>query len=239
MRKRQHETIRRYLTLASLNEFVNAQKAFSLALLLASLVMGCLPQSTSQAAQQSVSRKPGLRLTTRIVAHKYCSRGGMLLTLASEYTNMGDQNLILFKYALPAFQYMVSKNAEAARTKHYEQVISPTMGYGPSNIQFGNAPPPDYFVLLRPQQSYTPVNTINVLVITTDVDKEVGKDDLRPGDHVLQLNVSTWPLEDNLVAKLQNRWQQFGRLWTKPVLSVPMTFRIAGVQERSRSDCTE
>jgi hypothetical protein len=161
----------------------------------------------------------------------------MLLTLKSEYKNAGDKDLILFKYALPAFQYRVSKTVEAALAKRYEKVISPMMGSGPSSIQWANEPPADYFVILKPQQSYVPVNTIKVVLSITESDKQTSKDYLGLGEHVLQLKIATWPLEDNRAAEFRNRWQAFGNLWTDSVLSLPMTFRIDRSRERSLSDC--
>lgn len=102
-----------------------------------------------------------LKLTTSIVEQKYCSGGGMLLVLRLTYKNTGESSLIFFKYSLPALNHRVSQSIEAAAKKNYEQVISPMMGSVKSDIQFGDEPPPDYFVIIKLGEEYTPVNVIN------------------------------------------------------------------------------
>jgi len=112
------------------------------------------------------------------------------------------------------------------------------MGCGPSNVQWGDEPPTDYFVVLKPQESYLPINTIRELIPLNESNKPGSKQYLAPGEHVLQLKVTTWPIEENLAAEFRNRWQAFGSLWTDDVLSIPMTFRIHNSRDRSVSDCS-
>lgn len=160
------------------------------------------------------------------------------MTLQSEYKNTGDKDLILFKYALYPFQYRVSKTVQAALDKRYETVISPMMGSGPSHVQWRDKPPTDYFVVLKPQQSYLPVNTIKTVLVLNESDKPRSKQYLAPGEHVLQLKVATWPIEEDRAAEFRDRWQRFGSLWTDNVLSIPMTFRVDKSRERLLSDCS-
>lgn len=191
-----------------------------------------------QTVQQSAPLGPKLTLTTHVIERRYCSHGWLLFTLEPEYKNTGDKDLILFKYALAPFQYRVSKSVEKALANRYEQVISPMMGSGPSTVQWGTDPPADFFVVLKPQQSYVPVNTITVGLSLAEFDKPSDKQYLASGEHVLQLNVATWPLEDNLAAEFRNRWQALGSLWTDSLLSLPMTFRIDDSRQRLVSDCS-
>lgn len=222
----------------------HARKRNHAPILLTLAANSCYAQSASRGAVMSAPKRGGLEITSHLVDNKYCPGGTMLLTLASEYRNIGDNNLILFKYALPAFQYRVSKDSEAAKAKRYEQVISPTMGWAPSHIKFGSEPPTEWFVILKPQQSYRPINTIKVLLVTTDTDttdtdKQGVEHDLHRGEHVLQLMISTWPLDDKLGRELRTRWEAFGSLWTESLLSIPMKFRVDEPTKRAPADCNE
>ena len=205
--------------------------------LLGSSELPLFQQFAVESAEDQVSTMPELELTSRIVERKYCYGGGMLLILESKYKNVGEANLILFKYAQSPFEYRVSQSNKAARAKKYEQVISPMMGSGPSLVHFGDEPPNDYFVILGPGQSYTPVNTITVPMFIVDANRKSSRDYLAPGEHVLQLNISTWPFENLVEEELRTRWQRFGILRTKPVLSLPMVFQVERPNERSLSDC--
>ena len=199
----------------------------------------CLHLSASQDSERAASPKAKLELTYLIVESKYCFGGGMLLILQSKYKNVGEEKLIVFKYALAPFQHRVSRSLEAARVKRYEQVISPMMGSGRSLLQLGDEPPSDYFVFLEPGQTYTPVNTITIPMFITDKDEKTSKDYLGPGEHVLQLYVSMWPFDDKPDAEFGIRWQRFGTLWAKPILSLPMPFQIEPRRKRSLANCNE
>jgi hypothetical protein len=189
------------------------------------------------AADGHVPARAALELTISIVEQKYCSDGGMMLDLRLGYKNIGESSLILFKYSLPAFQHRVSRSIEAAARKDYEQVLSPMMGSVRGDIQFGNEPPAEYFVVIKPGEVYTPVNVINEPIFIRAEDGDDGEDYLRPGQHVLQVNVSTWPFHGVSGADLTTRWQRFGTLWTEPMLSLPMAFRVAKPHDRLLSNC--
>jgi hypothetical protein len=196
-----------------------------------------LQKSAGSTLARSTSPTGALEVTTSIVEAKYCSDECMLLILQPTYRNIGETNLILFKYALPPFEHRISKNKNAARVKDYEQVITPMMGSSPSLIEFGDEPPSAYFMVLKPGESYTTVNTITVPIFIADADKETGKDKLRKGEHVLELIVPTWPVDRNRVAKVQSLWQRFGSLWTDPIMSLPMVFKVESLLDRPLSDC--
>ena len=193
-------------------------------------------QSASLGALQSEA-KPDLEVTTRITEQKYCSGSSMLLSLQLEYKNIAKQKLILLKYALPPSEYRVSKNAEAASQKRYETIVTLMLSPNSGGEQFGDEPPNDYFVILDPGQSYTPIQPIRVPLSIADVDKGRSADYLSPGEHVVQLNISPWPFATNSEQELRTRWQRFGYLWTKDVLSIPMVFRVGKGHDRTLSNC--
>ena len=47
---------------------------------------------------------------------------------------------------------------------------------------------------------------------------------LAPGDHTLQLSVSTWYKSRSLAQKLRQQWQRKGLLWFDPLASTPIRF---------------
>ncbi|MGH9845584.1 MAG: hypothetical protein ACREEM_43295, partial [Blastocatellia bacterium] len=51
---------------------------------------------------------------------------------------------------------------------------------------------------------------------------------VKAGEHVLQVEIPTWPGSDDLAVRLRQRWSQSGYLWYVPVISEPMLFRISG-----------
>ncbi|HXD30125.1 MAG TPA: hypothetical protein VN643_03355 [Pyrinomonadaceae bacterium] len=179
-----------------------------------------------------------LRLTTSILEQKYCSSGGMLLVVRFSYENTGTGSLIVFKYSSAPFQYRTSRNVAASVAKDYEQVVSPMMGSSSKEINFGAEPPADYFVVLKPGESFAPVNSVVVPVFVGPGKKENSGNDLKPGHHVLQVNVSTWPFNHTSQPKeLGLRWHRFGKLFAAPILSQPMAFDVAEVRDRILVDC--
>ena len=208
-------------------------------LLLETIGFSRLPQTSGQGPNAVASQKTGLELSYSVVESKYCDGGGMLLILSPEYKNTGQSDVVIFKYALAPFEYRVSKSVAAAKAKRHEQVISPMIGSGPSRIDFGAEPSPDYFTTLKPGQSFSPVNTVTVVIFTAGANQKREKGDLGPGNHVLELKSSTWPFDGNndVKAELQVRWKRFGTLWTEPLLSLPIAFQVDRVNDRSLSNC--
>ncbi|MFL6333123.1 MAG: hypothetical protein ACJ754_07245 [Pyrinomonadaceae bacterium] len=143
-----------------------------------------------------------LELTASVKRQRYCSDGDMLLLLRLGYRNTGNADLVLFKYAITPYEYSVSRGPGDTAAKRFEQVVNPmTMSTG-GDMKLGDKPPPDYFVTLKPGETYLPdFDTILPMFLhkgdepncepTEGGDCESG---LGPGRHVLQLSVRTWPL---------------------------------------------
>lgn len=196
-------------------------------------------------ARGSVDERDALELTTSVAEQKYCTGGGMLLTLRLSYKNTGGSNLILFKYALAPYQHLISRSAEAAMAKDYEQVVNPMMGFSSGDTPLGDEPPPSYFVVLKPGEAYSPVNDITLPIFLrkgAEPDCEPGEEGdcengLQPGVHVLQVKVQTWPFRADPVAELHMRWQRFGDIWAKPLLSLSMPFQVGTAPHITLSNC--
>ncbi|HEV2705408.1 MAG TPA: hypothetical protein VGV59_05760 [Pyrinomonadaceae bacterium] len=182
--------------------------------------------------------KEGLELTTSIARQELC-QGTMGLTLRLSYKNTTDHNLILFKYNLAAYQQKVSRSVEAADAEDYEWVLYPTILSVAEPHNFGDEPPTEFFVILKPGESYTPINDVNVSFHVVQGKGEDSEDDRQAGPHVLQINVRTWLFTADPEAETRARWRPFGTLWTAPLLSKPMPFRIDEPQRPSMSDCNK
>jgi hypothetical protein len=187
----------------------------------------------------------GLELTTSIAREKYCTDGGMMLLLSLSYRNTGSSNLVLFKYAFESHEYSISLSAEDAAAKRFEQVITPMMNYGTGSLKFGDEPTPDYFIILKPGETYTPVNVIHLAMFIREKDDpdcrpvEGGdcESGLWPGHHVLQVKVDTWPDLHDPEPGLRARWKKFGEVWSAPLLSTPMSFEVAQPADRTLVNC--
>lgn len=173
-------------------------------------------------------------LTTTIVEEKYCTDGDLMLTLQFTYRNGSASKLLLLKYGVAPSNHRVSKNVTAAMAKKYEQLVSPMMGVTAKQPEFGDSPPADYFVTLEPGGSYKPENFVKELIF---INSKGTKGHLKPGKYVLQVEVSSWPFPGVSDESMRRRWQNFGELWTRPVLSQPMMFEIKPLRERSLTSC--
>jgi hypothetical protein len=208
-------------------------------------------QSGTRSAAEGVVKEPsveggGLELTTTTVEQQYCSSSAMVLTLKLSFKNASGGRLVLFKYGNAPHAYLISRSAEAAAAKEYEQVVSPMMGGGTGSIPFGDEPPPTYFVILQPEETYSPPNTIKVPVFIGDEgdagsqpDEEGGRErGLGSGQHALQIKVNTWPFHtEPPSADLRARWERFGNLWAKPLLSRAMKFQVQVPYTGPLSNC--
>lgn len=207
-------------------------------------------QSGTRSAAEGVVKEPsiagsGLELITTTVEQQYCSSSAMVLTLKLSFKNTSGGRLVLFKYGNAPHAYLISRSAAAAAAKEYEQVVSPMMGGGAGSLQFGDEPPPTYFVILQPEETYSPPNTVKVPVfIGGEGDARSQPDDegrhesgLGFGQHALQIKVNTWPFHTEPPADLRARWERFGNLWAKPLLSRPMEFQVQVPYTGPLSNC--
>jgi hypothetical protein len=55
------------------------------------------------------------------------------------------------------------------------------------------------------------------------------------GEHILQVEVPTWPESNELATKLRSLWQPSGCLWYEPLTSSPMSFTVE--KHRKVVDC--
>lgn len=192
------------------------------------------------AAEQVTSpqRKPSLQLWTSIISQKYCAGDaeldGLRMNLLLHYTNTGQRPLILYKGSNFVSRLMVSPNQEDATARRFEVNTSLTQVTDGSDVKVEASTPGALFVILAPGASYDTEESVSVFAVRDDARRIEGA--INSGEHVLQIEVPTWPASDDLAKKLRNLWQPSGCLWYEPVISAPMQFKV----ERNRSlvDCS-
>ena len=167
-----------------------------------------------------------LQLTTEITDAKFCSSDYLRLQLRLRYFNSGDQPVILYRQSNTIVTYFISKSVRDADAEKHEQKYSPMQSpVSPAEFGDGEAPDEETFVILQPSASYEVSAKADLLFIFDGKDKD--PDLLRPGRHVLQIRVQTWPTAQNVGAKLRERWRSHGYLWTQSLISRPVEFNVA------------
>lgn len=171
-----------------------------------------------------------LRLTTSLVSSQYCKEPGsdtsinLRLKLRLQYTNLGQQPLILYKYDNSISRTMVSRDPADAFNQRYLWDMSLTTVTGGKDVTIESAAPSTSFSVLAPGQFYETETETTVFVRRKINGGE--SDGLAPGQYLLQVIVSTWPESGDLAKRLSERWQANGLLWSKPLKSEPMAFKI-------------
>lgn len=165
-----------------------------------------------------------LQLTTSIGKQRYCSDTGSRFvqwTLNLTYTNAGNRSILLDKKSSWVYRSLVSRNLQAAAAKPYE--YAPVGVYDDlDKLGFRAIPEPESFVVLEPRESFSLETQCRVHVY--DGTKNT-KDDLHPGNHILQVRVSTWYYYADPKG-YRDKWIDRGYLWFENVTSEPMTFKI-------------
>lgn len=177
---------------------------------------------------QSSTQSPPLQLTTTVISHRYCGVGtdvdALQLNLRLRYTNTGRQKLILYKGHNLFYQITVSRNAAEAATRKYELFATSALYFDEEPEVIERSTPGRVFVILSPGDTYETERAITIPVIRESIAQVDGA--VAPGEHVLQLIVSTWYESKNLAEKLRQRWQRSGYLWSDGIFSVPMKFSV-------------
>ena len=89
------------------------------------------------------------------------------------------------------------------------------------------------FIVPSSGASYKTEDETRVFAVRGDVREIVGG--VKSGDHVLQLEVSTWNESAEIAKTLREKWSSNGVLWDRPVRSLPMPFTVP--KQRRVRDC--
>jgi hypothetical protein len=215
------------------------------AVLLVSFVClgGTKPQSCAISASSDVTITPmrdskPLKLTVKVVDQKYCTGDadldGLRINVRLVYINTSNRPLILYKGSNLISRIMISNSLAKIEAGRYEVDSSVTqLTAGGGQCFNGTVPPSRCFVILPPASSYEVQGTIGILVIRDYGRKIAGA--VGSGEHVVQVQVSTWPNSEALAEKLHRRWERSGCLWYGPITSEPLTFTVQ--KQREVVDC--
>lgn len=168
---------------------------------------------------------PELRLTTEVVDARFCEGDYLRLQLRLRYFNSGNQPVILYRNSNTIMTYFISKTIHDAEKEKYEQKFSPMQApVGVREVVDTEAPNEQAFVILNPAASYEVTAQADFPFISAG--KNEDSDLLRPGRHVLEIRVKTWPGQQDATTKLRERWRAHGYLWSRSIISRPMMFSI-------------
>lgn len=192
-------------------------------------ILCAIPQYEKAAQAVHLRREePSLKLTTSIIDQKYCKGDteldGARMYLRLRFANTGKQPLILYKGSSNISRLMISRNEEDAKVRRFEVEASLTQVTSGSRINVKGSSPGKMFVILQPDESFE-TRTVAGVFVSRDESRQISGA-VKAGEHVLQIEIPTWPGSDDLAVKLRQRWRRNGYLWYVPVISEPMVFRI-------------
>jgi len=186
----------------------------------------------------SPRQEPSLQLSTSIISQKYCAGDaeldGLRMKLLLHYTNNGQQPIILYKGSSLVSRLMVSGSAEDAAAHRFEVNASLTQVTEGSGVKVEAPTPGPLFAILAPGTSFDTEESVSVFAVRGDMRRIEGA--ISSGEHVLQIEVPTWPGSNDLAKNLHDLWQGSGYLWYEPVVSAPMRFKVE--RKRSVRECS-
>jgi hypothetical protein len=170
-----------------------------------------------------------LVLRTKILSYRYCrvnpNLGNLELRVQLQFTNVGDQKLILYKGHDLFYQTKFRRVATGGATGDaYEVTILNSRYFDEQPEKIDQPTPGKVFVILQPGATFETEMTVGVGVVGSGVNR--GNHALREGEHSLQLIVSTWYKSKSLAQKMREQWQRKGLLWFEPVISTPVNFMV-------------
>jgi hypothetical protein len=180
-----------------------------------------------EGASGHLNPRARLQLTTNIVESRYCSDSQIHFVLRQNFTNAGQEPILLDKKSSMVTRYMVSRSFKDAAAKRYKIKVSPFINLLRAGVRLDAAPDEASFIQLKPGESYSLEKGFSLGVYDAT---SVTEDFLRPGNYVLQIVVWTWYYQNEPVLKWREQWRQRGFLWTDPVESLPMPFTVEKVR---------
>lgn len=180
-----------------------------------------------------------ITLTLTVLATKYCVATEDTDILHAEtllrFTNVSGRRIILFRGSNLVVRTLVSKSLEEAAAGKPELDAMGTYVTSESSAKgiYGKKPG-DAFITLSPGGTFETSTSVSFEVSRTD---EAPRFAIRPGSHLLQVVVSTWPQSGESPANVAARWADSGFLRYTPIKSEPAVFRVDN--DRSVVDCSK
>ncbi|MFY9553734.1 MAG: hypothetical protein WAV47_03335 [Blastocatellia bacterium] len=194
-----------------------------------------LPKAVVVRHQVTRTRSPQLKVT--VLSQQYCKADAELdalrLNLGLQFRNIGKDRLILYKGSNRIRRVMISRNLEDAEAKRYEVNSSLTWVDDGRSQEIDDSVPNQSFIILPPEATYEMETSITLFVVRDETKEISGA--IRPGEHVLQVEVQTFPQRDYNTSELSRKWKPIGFLCYEPILSDPLTFQVEKI--RKLSEC--
>lgn len=183
----------------------------------------CVPTTTPPRDHQV-----RLQLTTSIAEAHYSTEYGpksLVLRLNLNYQNVGTRPILLDKKSSRIYRKIVTKNLKALAACKYlydasSHAIS-TEDMTRAGFRFSD-PEQSEFVTLEPGKSLRMEREIALSLYDGTKDT---KDDLHPGNYVLQVRVAAWFYFAD-PAEWEQKWGNEAYLWSENVTSEPMAFTV-------------
>jgi len=187
-------------------------------------------QPSLSSYKTSTDQLARLQLSANIIEQQYCSDEDgttLSLVLRLNYANTGTIPVLLDKRKPVIGKIMVSSNLEALAKQEYEYNPSfyfdlPRLGFDPRIT-----PKESSFVTLRPGESFSIDTNIGLPLYDGTEDTE---DDLRAGNHILQVVAWTWHYLNRPLA-YREQWRNQGYLWSESLTSIPTPFTVEEQRE--------
>ena len=145
------------------------------------------------------------------------------MKLRLRYRNTSKQKVILYKGHDLFYQTKI-RAASGNPFGPYEVWVVNSRYFDEEFEPIDQASPGKAFVTLSPGKVDVREIMIGVEVVGEKVRQ--GDSSIRTGDHTLQLIASTWYQSRALAQKLRLDWQRKGLLWSEPLDSRSITFRV-------------
>jgi hypothetical protein len=174
-----------------------------------------------------LNAEQGLKAVPVLINERYCYGDAEVfavwLKLSVKYTNHANQKLILDKGIGKAwYGVKVARNFEDLSAGRYE--YSPNIDWTESSQEKLKADSPGgNFIVLAPGDTFQ--NEINASVVAQYENPKNFAGAIRPGSHVLQLDLSAWGRAAD-ASKFAKSWRKFGDLVTGVIRTEPLEIKV-------------
>ena len=161
-----------------------------------------------------------ITLTAEVVGQDYCAissnSASLEMKLRLKYRNVGSQKLILYRGHDLFYQTKI-RNRPASGAMPYEVWAANARYFDEEFEPIDRASPGKAFVTLPPGAVYEREMILGIGL----VNEKTPRSDLsiHPGEHTLNLTVSTWYKSRALAEKLRQQWSRQGFLWFDPLIA--------------------
>lgn len=174
-----------------------------------------------------------LTLSTSLISRRFCEGddevGVMQAKLKLQYQNKGSQPVMLSKRSVVVSSLIVSRTSSDATAGKREETIDFHGAFGEQLIAPQNFD--TEFAVISAGESYYAETMVPVVFLLTS--KAVAGA-VAPGQHVLQVQINTFPTAGRLREYGEQVARQKGYSWRDYVVSEPMTFEIEATPKLER-----